>query len=393
MAISTDVEAAKERARATVEAARAQLIEVSLDIHANPELAMQERRAAALLADTLEAQGFNTERSAYGIETAVMGTWGEGPVTIAYLMEYDALPGIGHACGHNLIATAGLGGAIGLKGAVSPADVRLIVLGTPAEEDIGGKQLLISRGAFEGVDAALMAHPAPVEIADPYMFGVYSVRVTYRGREVHASIAPEAGINALDGLVTAYNAIAQLRQHIRRDARIGGVIISGGEASNVIPDKAVGKFEVRGLQPQYVEDLKAKVDACFQAGALASGAQVEVEWSPWGYDPMNNNETLVSLYKQNAEALGRRFMEGALQSTGSSDMGNVSWVVPSIHPTFQIGAFALNHTAGFTDVSATDAAHDNMVQVAQALAMTGVDIALAPSLVENVRNDFAATRR
>jgi len=390
--VGANITDAKERAKAVVEAARGTLIDVSLDIHANPELAMKETRAARLLSDTLEAQGFAVERGVYGIETAFRGTWGEGPVTVAYLLEYDALPGIGHACGHNLIATAGLGGAIGLKGAVSPADVCLVVIGTPAEEDIGGKQLLLDQGAFDDVDAALMAHPAPVEIADPYMFGVYQVWVSYHGREAHASVAPETAINALDALVIAYQAVAQLRQHIRRDARIAGVITEGGEASNVIPAKAMGRFEVRALQPQYLEDLKGRIEGCFRAGAEATGATVNIVWSPFGYEPMNNNATLAALYKANAESLGRRFMEVPLQSTGSSDMGNVSWKVPSIHPTFQIGAFALNHTAGFTDVCATDAAHENMLQVGQALAMTGVDVALGEVLAK-MQADYAATRR
>ncbi|HUF52671.1 MAG TPA: M20 family metallopeptidase [Dehalococcoidia bacterium] len=388
-----DITQAKESAKAAVEAARQKLIDVSLQIHANPELAMKETKAAKLLAATMEDLGFAVERSAYGIETAVKGTWGEGPVTLAYLMEYDALPEIGHACGHNLIATAGLGGAIGLRGAVSPADVRLVVLGTPAEEDIGGKQMLIDKGAFQGVDAALMVHPAPLELADPYMFGVHSCYVKYTGREVHASMAPEAGINALDGLVTAYQAIAQLRQHIRRDARIAGVILNGGSASNVIPDKATGRFEVRALQPQYMEDLKQRVEACFEAGTQASGATVEVTWAQVVYEPMNNNPTLVSLYKANAEALGRTFFEAGATSTGSTDMGNVSWVVPSIHPTFTIGNFALNHTAAFTEVAATDAAHDNMIQIAQALAMTGVDLALNSDIVDQARAEFEPTRR
>jgi amidohydrolase len=390
--MSTDKAEAKERAKAAVEAARETLIAVSLDIHAHPELAMRETRAAKLLEDTLEGQGFAVERGVYGIETAFRGTWGEGPVTVAYLLEYDALPGIGHACGHNLIATAGLGGAIGLKGAVSPADVRLVVLGTPAEEDIGGKQLLLDKGAFDDVDAALMVHPAPIEIADPYMFGVYSVYVTYHGREAHASVAPETANNALDALVTAYQAVAQLRQHIRRDARMAGVILEGGEASNVIPDKAVGKFEVRALQPQYLEDLKQRIEGCFRAGAEATGATVDIVWSPFAYEPMNNNATLVSLYKANAESLGRRFLEGALQSTGSTDMGNVSWKVPSIHPTFQVGAFALNHTAGFTDICATDAAHDNMIQAGQSLAMTGIDLVLQPGLLDEVKAAFGSRR-
>jgi len=387
------IDKAKERAKVAVAEAGEMLVEVSRDIHEHPELALKETRAAKLLSDTLEGQGFAVERSVYGIETAFRGTWGEGPVTVAYLLEYDALPGIGHACGHNLIATAGLGGAIGLKGAVSPTDVRLVVLGTPAEEDIGGKQLLLDKGAFDGVDAALMVHPAPVEIADPYMFGVYMCDVTYHGREAHASVAPETALNALDGLVTAYQAVAQLRQHIRRDARMAGVILEGGEASNVIPATAKGKFEVRALQPQYLEDLKGRIEGCFRAGAEASGTKVDIEWTSVAYEPMNNNPTLVSLYKANAEALGRRFLEGVAASTGSTDMGNVSWKVPSIHPTFQIGAFALNHTAGFTEVCATDAAHENMVQIGQALAMTGVDIALGESVADQARDEFAATRR
>lgn len=388
-----DVTETKEKAKAAVEVAREKLVEVSIEIHANPELALKETKAARLLADTMEELGFAVERGAYGIETAVKGTWGEGPVTVAYLMEYDALPEIGHACGHNLIATAGLGGAIGLKGSVSPADVRIVVLGTPAEEDIGGKQLLLDKGAFEGVDAALMVHPAPIEIADPYMYGVEQCHVTYKGREAHASVAPETGINALDGLVTAYQAIAQLRQHIRRDARIAGVILNGGTASNVIPQTATGRFEVRALQPQYLEDLKKRVESCFEAGAQASGATVEVSWDGAAYEPMNNNPTLVSLYKANAESLGRKFLDGAQASTGSSDQGNVSWAVPAIHPTFTIGAFALNHTAGFTDVVATDAAHDNMVQVAQALAMTGVDLALNSDVVDQAKAEFEPTKR
>lgn len=387
-----DITTAKEKAMAAVESARAELTEISLDIHAHPELALQEHRAAKLLADHAEAHGFAVQRQAYGIETAFVGTWGEGPVTVAYLLEYDALPEIGHACGHNLIATAGLGGALGAKAALSPTDVRIVVLGTPAEEDIGGKQMLIEAGAFDGVDAALMAHPAAVDIADPHMFGVEQVTATYTGVGAHASVAPETALNALDGLVLAYQALAQLRQHIRRDARIGGVILNGGAASNVIPDRTVGKFEVRALSPQYLADLKRRAIACLEAGALASGTKVELEWST-SYQPMNNNAPLAEAYKQNAEALGRQFLKVPLESTGSSDQGNVSWVVPAIHPVFSIGNFALNHTAGFTEVAATDKAHDNMVQVGQALAMTGVDLVLKDGLLDEVKAAFAATRR
>jgi amidohydrolase len=380
---------AKQRAIEAVEAARGELVEISRDIHENPELAMKETRAAALLADRLEARGFAVERGAWGMETAFKARWGEGPITVAYLCEYDALPEIGHACGHNLIATTGLGGAYGLKAAISPSDVTVLVLGSPAEEDIGGKAIMLERGAFEGVDVALMAHPAAIDIAAPPMYGVESCEVVYKGQAVHASIAPEAGINALDALVTAYQAIAQLRQHMRRDARIHGIITYGGSAANVVPDRAEAKFLVRSLQPQYLMELKARVERCFLAGAQASGAQVEVKWAPYPYLPMNNSNPLADAYKENAMAVGRTFPDMAVDSTGSSDQGNVSWALPAIHPTFGVGAFAINHTEAFTEVAATDQAHQSMIEVGQALAMTGVDVVLDPDLLARAKSAFS----
>jgi amidohydrolase len=388
----TDIEGAKARAKEGVAAAADELIDVSRRIHENPELAMQERKAAALLADRLEAQGFQVERGAVGLETAVRASWGEGPVTIAYLCEYDALPDIGHACGHNLIATAGLGAAYGLKAALSPTDVRLVVFGTPAEENIGGKIIMLERGGFEGVDVALMAHPSPADVDMPPMYGIDQVEVEYKGQSAHASFAPEMGINALDGLITAYQAIAQLRQHIRRDSRIHGIITHGGSAPNVVPDRAVGSFLVRALRPAYLEELKAKVQRCFEAGAAASGATMETRWGPWACDPMRNNTSLAGAYRANAESLGRVFMDVRLDSTGSSDMGNVSQAMPSIHPMFSIGAMAFNHTPEFTEVCATDAAHAAMVQTAQALAMTGVEVALDPDLLQRAKDEFASGR-
>jgi amidohydrolase len=383
------VDGAKQKAIEAVETAREELVEISLDIHAHPELAMKETRAAGLIADKLEARGFAVERGAWGMETAFKARWGEGPVTVAYLCEYDALPEIGHACGHNLIATTGLGGAYGLKAAVLPSEVTVLVLGSPAEEDIGGKAIMLERGAFEGVDVALMAHPAAIDIAAPPMYGVESCEAIYKGQAVHASIAPEAGINALDGLVTAYQAIAQLRQHMRRDARIHGIITYGGSAANVVPDRAEAKFLVRALQPAYLEELKARVERCFLAGAQASGASVEVKWAPYPYLPMHNNASLADAYKENALAVGRTFPDIAVDSTGSSDQGNVSWALPAIHPTFNVGAFAINHTEAFTQVAATDSAHQSMIEVGQALAMTGVDVVLDAKLRERAKAEFS----
>ena len=388
----TEADGAKARAKEGVAAAADELIDVSRRIHANPELAMEERDASALLAERLEEHGFQVEREAAGVETAFRASWGEGPVTIAYLCEYDALPEIGHACGHNLIATAGLGAAYGLKAALSPTQVRLLVLGTPAEESIGGKIIMLERGAFEGVDVALMAHPSPADVDMPPMYGVDEVEVEYKGQSAHASFAPEMGINALDGLVTAYQAIAQLRQHIRRDSRIHGIISDGGAAPNVVPERAAGSFMVRALQPAYLEELKGKVQRCFEAGAAASGAEVDVKWRPWSWAPMRNNTALAAAYRANAESLGRTFLDVRLDSTGSSDMGNVSQALPSIHPMFGIGAMAFNHTPAFTQVCATDAAHAAMVQVAQALAMTGIEVALEPELLQRAKQEFASGR-
>ena len=381
----------KEKAKAAVAAARDELIETSLEIHRNPELAMKEEKAHALLCDRLEAREWAVERGAFGIPTAFRATWGQGPVTIAFLLEYDALPDIGHACGHNLIATAGLGGAYGAQAALDPSQAKIVVLGTPAEEDIGGKAIMIERGAFNDVDVALMVHPAPLEIADPPMYGVESAVVTYHGVGAHASMAPETAVNALDAIVIAYQAMAQLRQHIRRDSRMAGVILDGGEASNVIPHRTMGRFEVRAQRPEYLSELKKRVEGCFRAGAEATGCKVDIEWGHFKYAPMNNNKPLAMAYKANAESLGRNFLPIPPESTGSSDMGNVSWVVPGIHPTFQIGQFALNHTAGFTGAAATDAAHDNMVQVAQTLAMTGIDVAMQPGLLDDAKAAFKAS--
>jgi amidohydrolase len=252
--------------------------------------------------------------------------------------------------------------------------------------------MMIERGAFDGVDVALMAHPAPFDIASPPMYGVESCEVKYKGQAVHASVAPEAGVNALDGLVTAYQAIAQLRQHMRRDARIHGIITYGGSAANVVPDRAEAKFLVRSLQPQYLADLKARVERCFLAGAQASGAEVEVKWAPYRYLPMNNNASLASAYEANATAVGRSFLGQPVESTGSTDQGNVSWVVPAIHPTFNVGAFAINHTEAFTQVAATDAAHKAMIEVGQALAMTGVDVVLNEELLRQAKSEFGVVR-
>ena len=271
MTTTTNTDTAKQRARAAVDAAAPELLRISREIHSHPELAFNEHHAVAQLVPFLQGQGFAVQTGVYGMETAFRGEWGHGPTTIAICAEYDALPEIGHACGHNLIATAGVGAAIALIAAIDPADARVVILGTPAEEMWGGKCVMVNKGCFDDIDVAMMAHPMAVDFADPPMLGVAHVDIEYRGKAVHASVGPEQGLNALDAIVTAYQAVAQLRQHIRRDARIHGIITSGGTAANIVPDFAAGTFYVRAQQPKYLQELKERVRHCFEAGALATG--------------------------------------------------------------------------------------------------------------------------
>ena len=342
----------------------------------------------------MKAAGFDVQEHAYGMETAFRGEWGRGAATIAICAEYDALPEIGHACGHNLIATSGVGAAAALASALDPADARIVILGTPAEEGNGGKIGMVRGGCFDDIDVAMMAHPAPVDLAEAPMFGVAHVDVEYRGKSVHASVFPEQGLNALDAIVTAYQAVAQLRQHMRRDARIHGIITHGGDAANVVPGYTKGTFYVRALKPWYLEQLKERVRHCFEAGALATGCELSMDWhEDVEYAPMKNNAAMVEAYRRNGEELGMNFFEMKDLTTGSSDMGNVSQVVPSIHTNFGVGAPVITHSKEFTAVAATDAAHAAMLRTAQALAMTAIDLALDPELLERAKKEFASSRR
>ncbi|HEX5938748.1 MAG TPA: amidohydrolase, partial [Dehalococcoidia bacterium] len=298
----SELDDAKRKAASGVEAVREDLIRTSLAIHDDNELGFKEFQSSERVAKLLAGAGFRVDKPAYGLETAFRAEWGEGPLTLAYFCEYDALPQIGHACGHNLIATCGAGGAIGLKAALNPAQVRIIVFGSPAEEGGSGKVKMINAGCLEGVDVALMAHPSAVDIDMPTMFGVARLDVEYRGKSAHASASPETGVNALDAFMIGYQAVAALRQHIRRDARIHGIITEGGAAPNIVPEYTAGRFYVRALNPGYLEELKERVLNCFNAGALATGAELSYVWADDSCDPVRNNKVLAGVYRENAEA-------------------------------------------------------------------------------------------
>ena len=372
------------------------LISVSRDIHAHPELAFEEHHAARLLADTLERHGLPAERSVFTLETAFearLPTRGEGP-TVAILAEYDALPGIGHACGHNLIATAALGATLGLAAVASELPGRVRLVGTPAEERGGGKELMARAGAFDGVDAAMMIHPAGVNLSSMPCICVAEVEVIYHGRSAHASAMPHKGVNALDGLLLAYQAISNLRQHIRNEERIHGIITEGGQAANIVPDRAAGSFYVRATSEKTLAELKPRVQACFEAGARGSGSEVEVNWAGVDYLDLNTNWPLADCFQAHGESLGREFLTpNSLGGAGSTDMGNVSYRVPAIHPMLACSPpNVVIHNPEFARWAGSEMGDAAALDGARAMALTTAEFLLNPALQGEVKKAFAVSQ-
>lgn len=390
-----DIRAAKEQVRAEVDRLGPRLWEVAKAIHARPELLFEERFAADLLATELERAGLEVARGAYGVETAfeaVVGNGaGDGP-TVAVLCEYDALPGIGHGCGHNLIAAAGLGAGLAAASIVGSAGGRLRILGTPAEEGGGGKVRLIDAGAFDGVDAAMMIHPAGLDLTEPDVIAIATWRVEYRGVGAHAAASPERGRNALDAAVLGYNAVAALRQHIARDERIHGVFLKAGEKPNIVPDHTVAEWYVRSPTLASLQGLKERVLACLAGGAAAAGCEMTVTPTAPEYSQLRTNPALLELYRRNSGDLGRPVAAPAdgRRVTCSTDMGNVSLTVPSIHPLVAVAPpeVAL-HTAGFAEWAVSPDGERGVQDGAAALAMTAVDVWLQPGAAGEIRAAFA----
>jgi amidohydrolase len=381
----------KKRAIDEIEARRDELIELSLRIHANPETAFQEAKAAGWLTEYLEAERFAVERGICQISTAFRASYGSGRPRVAFIAEYDALAGIGHGCGHNIIATAALGAAIATKAIVSEVEGTALVIGTPAEEAAGGKVFMASRGAFDDLDVAMLVHPANRDVAVTYALACLELDVQYFGKAAHAAARPEAGINALDALVIAYNGVSALRQHIRDSARIHGIITDGGQAVNVVPEHAAGAFLLRAEDDDYLEKLREKVLACFRAGAEATGARLEYRGGEEArYRAMRSNHALAEAYRRNMETLGRQVEErDSGRSMGSTDMGNVSALVPAIHPTVAIAPPDVSiHTPEFRDVSASEAGHRGLLDSAKAMAMTAADVLLDAELRRRIEEEF-----
>jgi len=385
----------KKRAMAEITSHRQSLFDLACSLHDNPETALQEHKAAAWLTTKLKSCGFAVEAGIADMPTAFRATYGQGPPTIAFLAEYDALPELGHACGHNLIATAAVAAAIGAKAVAESFNGAISVIGTPAEELTGGKITMLKRGAFQGVDAALMLHPAAHDSATIKALACLALDVEFFGKASHAAGHPELGINALEAIILSFNSLDALRQHIRGDARIHGIITDGGQAANIVPAHSSGHFLVRATDTAYVEELREKVLDCFRGAALATGARLEFRWDESGYyAPMNNNKPLAQLYMANMTTLGQEvsyYHSG--QSFGSTDAGNVSQATPTIHVSVAIAPPEVSeHTLEFARLAREEKGFDKVLSAATALAMTAIDLLTDPAQLADVKHEFAGNK-
>jgi amidohydrolase len=370
---------AKAAAREAFEKVRAPVLALSHRIHGRPELAFEEEQAAGWIAELLDAAGFTVERGVGGLPTALRARAGRGPLTVALCAEYDCLPGIGHACGHNMIAASSVGAAIAAARVADDLGLTVLLVGTPAEETGGGKILLLERGVFAGVHAALMVHPAPIDAVDPPTLALSELDVHYTGHAAHASAFPERGINAGDALTIAQTAIGLLRQHLRPGDRVHGIVTCGGEAANVVPAHTSAAYMVRAVTSADLDEVQAKVLRCFEAGALATGATCNVTRRSPDYAPVRHDAALAALYRRNAESLGRTFVHlghSFTRGAGSTDMGNISQAMPAIHPYIGIPSMpAVNHQPEFAAACVTAAADQAVVDAALSLAWTAIDAA------------------
>jgi amidohydrolase len=384
----------------TIDEASPALNELSRYIHSNPEIALQEVKASAACADLLEANGFEVERGVAGLPTAFKASArnGNGPV-VAFLAEYDALPGLGHGCGHNLIALAAVGAGLGLASVIERTGGQVVVFGTPAEEAVGGKVIMAEQGLFEGVDVALGSHPADNEAYCPTVEGsgralaCQALEIEFTGQSAHAAADPYNGVNALDGLILTFTGINALRQHVKSDARIHGIVTRGGQAPNIIPDDAAGLFFVRAATRDYMNVLIEKVRAIADGAGAMTGATVKITFPERATFDMITNHTLARAIQKHNEELGLEMRPAAPEEPmGSTDWGNVSYLVPSVETTFPIVQGSCTwHSQDVVEASVSELGMDNALKTAKALALAGLDVLQDQDLLNAVRSEFEAS--
>jgi amidohydrolase len=389
------VETLKERVKKTVDEIRPEIERVNRYIHENPELCFQEFRSSARIAEFLKGQGFEVKLGVGGLKTAFEARAEKrrkkGPA-ICYVAEYDALPEIGHACGHNLIASASCAAAVALSKIYDgDAPGSVVVIGTPAEEGGGGKVMLIDKGLFRGIDAAMMAHPSNKTRVVCRMLAVSQIDFTFLGKASHAAAFPHLGVNALDALILFYNNVGLLRQQLKDDVRIHGIITEGGAAPNIIPERATGRFMVRSLDLDYFREVLEKVKECARGAARATGCRVAIRPEKIVYHPFQPNYRLGGLFRDNLHSLGiRETHTDETASMGSSDIGNVSQILPTIHPEFSIvdDPTVINHSRAFTQQAISKKGVDRMIDIAKTLAMTGIDLLEREDQLAEVKREF-----
>ena len=367
----------KASAATDVRSARDVLTSVSHELWAHPELAFEEEHAAKVCIDALSDAGFSITTGVAGLETAFVAEYGSGPLTVGICSEMDALPGIGHACGHNIIAASGVGAGIGLARIADEAGITIRVLGTPAEEGGGGKVIMLEDGVFDGLHLAMMIHPAPVESDVFPTLAATGCDYHMHGKAAHSSFAPQEGINAADAITVAQVGIGLLRQHLHPGDQIHGIVMDGGDAPNIVPSHSSARYMVRAPELTDLARLQARVDKCFEAGALATGATLEMVHERIPYSEFRHDDDLAVMYRKNGEALGRSFIPRSTKGAASTDMANVSLLMPTIHPSLGLDcAPAVNHQPEFTQHCKTEDADDSMIHGAIAMAQTCVDAAM-----------------
>ncbi len=368
------------------------LIEISHTIHDNPEVKFQEQRASALLAGELESHGFSIERGVAGLETAFVGTSGQDHPSVAFLAEYDALPGIGHGCGHNLISVWSLGAALALRHALPGIQGSIRLLGTPGEEGGGGKVIMAEQGIFGGLDAAIMMHPRDTTYLDRGSLAVTHYEVEFFGQSAHASSYPDRGISALDAILQVFFSVNAMRQMLKPDARIHGCITHGGDAPNTIPEYAAAKFLVRSKDQPYLEELQRRFLNIVEGAGFATGARPQIKTGV-SYKARVCNPALIAALGQNMQALGIKPEVPAKDAgVGSSDIGDVSQLVPTIHPYLRICDKGIaSHTPEMAQAAAAPQADELIAVGATLLAWTGADVLLRPELRAAMRATFRET--
>ncbi len=385
------IEAKKTAVRKAIDGLRPQLIDLAEKIHQNPETKFEEVKAAQWLSSAAADAGFKVEKPVGGLETAFRAVHAgpeDGPV-VAFLAEYDALPKIGHACGHNLIGTASLGAALGLAKGIEEFPGAIELIGTPGEEGGGGKVILAEAGVFDGVDAAMMFHPSGRTVLWKHALARRKLSIEFFGKSSHAAGSPEKGINALDATIQTFNAINALRQHMVSSARVHGIITDGGVAPNVVPDHSASLFYVRAMDDDDCDKLLERVKDCAYGAAKATGAKVKLEMQG-AYKSLKTNMSMARTFKENIERLGWEFDDvDPKERIGSTDMGNVSHVVPAIHPYLSIGpADLVGHSTEFAEAANSEKGKEAMLTAAKAMAMTAIDILFRPSLLAAIRAEF-----